>query len=83
MIAKSRLIAIARPFHGIAALYNLAFVYTPLHSWPYGFAVVQYISMPLLLISGAALVRARKKLTAGTSARSDICHPPRTLERIG
>ncbi|GEM_PF-934010 len=47
--------------HISAAIYNLFFVYTPLHNWSYGFMVVQYISIPLLVITGALLVREKKK----------------------
>lgn len=47
--------------HIAAALFNLAFIYTPLHDWHMGFAVVQYVSTPLLIISGIALVRLRKQ----------------------
>jgi len=54
-------LTLIRLIHIVAAIYNLLFVYTPLHEWSHGFQVVQYISMPLLLISGAMLVRARKK----------------------
>ena len=50
----------ARVMHIAAAIYNLLFVYTPLHEWSYGFALVQYVSMPLLIISGLILVRIRK-----------------------
>ena len=46
--------------HIAAAIFNLAFVYTPLHGWEYGFPVVQYLSMPLLVITGFLLVRCRK-----------------------
>lgn len=50
--------------HIIAALYNLLFIYTPLHSWEHGFTVVQYVSTPLLILSGVLLVRSRKRRLA-------------------
>ena len=55
-----RLLLIARLFHIASAVFNIAFVYTDLHSWEYGFPVVQYITMPLLVITGWILVRDRK-----------------------
>ncbi len=61
MPPKQKMIILARLLHIVSAVYNLAFVYTPLHAWVHGFAVVQYVSMPLLLVSGAALVKLRKK----------------------
>lgn len=49
--------------HILSAVFNLAFVYTPLHDWQYGFPVVQYVTMPLLVITGYLLVRHRKKFS--------------------
>lgn len=53
-------ITIVRFLHIAAALFNLAYVYTPLHTWPHGIIIVQYLSMPLLIITGALMVRRRK-----------------------
>ena len=50
-----------RALHLCAALYNLVYVYSPLHEWEWGLFTVRVISMPLLVISGALLVRSRKK----------------------
>ncbi len=61
---SATLLLAARITHILSAIFNLAFVYTPLHAWEYGFPVVQFITMPLLLISGYALVRDRKLRTA-------------------
>ncbi len=52
---------IARGCHGLAAAYNLLFVYTDLHAWAYGFTLVQYVSMPLLIVSGALLVYDKRQ----------------------
>lgn len=60
MTHAKRLMIHARLLHVLSALYNLAFVYTPLHDWPHGFTIVQYISMPALIVSGIAIVRIRK-----------------------
>ncbi len=43
--------------HIVAGVFNLAFVYTPLHDWRYGLGVVQFVSMPLLLVTGILLLR--------------------------
>ena len=53
-------IQLAKWLHIFAALFNLLFIYTPVHDWPYGFTVVQYISTPILVLSGIALVKLRK-----------------------
>lgn len=53
-------IAVIRLLHTAAALFNLAYVYTPLHTWPHGITIVQYLSMPLLVITGTLMVRRRK-----------------------
>lgn len=50
--------------HIFGALFNLAFIYTPVHNWPHGFTVVQFISTPLLVITGIGLVKIRKKQAA-------------------
>lgn len=55
-----KMIGLVRTAHVVAAVYNLLFVYTALHAWQYGFFTVQYISMPVLLVSGVAMVRLRK-----------------------
>jgi hypothetical protein len=55
-------INVVRLLHVASALFNLAFIYTQLHDWKYGFGVVQFITMPLLIISGYLLVRHRKLL---------------------
>jgi hypothetical protein len=57
-------IATLRIAHIIAALYNLFYVYTPLHMWQHGFQSVKWCSMPVLLVTGALLVYARKRAMA-------------------
>jgi len=46
--------------HVVGGVYNLAFIYTPLHNWSHGFAIVQYLSTPMLVMSGILLVCRRK-----------------------
>lgn len=60
MLHKKKAILLVRMLHVVAALYNLIFVYTALHDWQYGLFIVQYVSMPVLLVSGIAIVRIRK-----------------------
>ncbi len=55
------MLAAIRLTHIAGALFNLLFVYTPLHQWPHGFAVVQFISMPLLIVTGVLMARTRKQ----------------------
>lgn len=52
--------------HVVAAAYNLLFVYTPLHQWHYGFAVVQFLSMPVLVLTAAFMACGRRR--HGTTA---------------
>lgn len=57
-----------RYIHVAAACYNLVYVYSPLHEWQYGFASVRMVSMPLLIISGIMLVRAKKRRNTAFAA---------------
>lgn len=54
-------LSLARGLHILAAVYNLIYVYTPLHQWPQGFSIVQYVSLPLLLVSGGMMIHLKKK----------------------
>ncbi|MBI1272857.1 MAG: hypothetical protein GC131_02080 [Alphaproteobacteria bacterium] len=61
---------IARNIHIAAALYNVAYIYTPIHAWSYGLAVLQYISFPLLIVTGLYFMSAKrlaKKLATKTA----------------
>ncbi len=49
-----------RTVHWCAALFNLTFVYTPLHDWPFGLPIVQLVTMPLLVLTGFVLMRLRR-----------------------
>ena len=57
-------VAALRIVHIIAAIYNLFYVYTPLHAWQHGFQSVQWGSIPVLLVTGALLTVARKRAMA-------------------
>jgi hypothetical protein len=57
-------VTLVRFGHLVGGLYNLAFIYTPLHDWEHGFTIVQWVSTPILVITGIALVRARKRRMA-------------------
>jgi hypothetical protein len=54
------ILKLSRLLHGLCALFNLAYVYTPLHMWSLGLVIVQYITMPLLVISAIFMVKAKK-----------------------
>lgn len=60
-------VMLTRLTHIAAAFYNLLFVYTPLHEWQYGFSVVQYVSMPALILSGIGMVHLKKNKGLSTS----------------
>lgn len=47
--------------HIAAGFYNLAFVYTPLHEWRYGLGIVQWVSLPLLVVTGSLLLRIPRR----------------------
>jgi hypothetical protein len=50
-----------RPIHIAAGVYNILFVYTPLHAWAYGFAIVQYITMPALILTSLLMLQAKRR----------------------
>jgi len=50
----------SRNIHIIAALYNLGFIYTPLHGWQYGLTVVQWGTFPLLCLTGFWLMKGHR-----------------------
>ncbi len=54
----SRIIASAA--HILIAIFQLSFIYTPLHDVPHMFTVVQWVSTPLLFITGFWLVMVRR-----------------------
>ncbi len=56
-----RFIPWVRNGHIAAALYNIVYVYTPLHAAAWSFATVRYGSLPILMATGYVLVRQRKK----------------------
>lgn len=60
MLSRLRISSfLMRATHIMAALYNLAFVYSPLHDWAHGLWVVQWVTMPLLMVTGWVLYRRR------------------------
>ena len=50
-----RIIRFSRTLHITSAMFNVAFVYSPLHHWRFGLPVVQMVTMPLLVMTGAYL----------------------------
>jgi hypothetical protein len=46
---------LARRGHIAIAVFQFAYIYTPLHLWHYGLAVVQWVTFPLLVLSGVWL----------------------------
>lgn len=57
---RKELLALVRFLHVASGVYNIAYVYSPLRQWEYAFPIVQYGTIPLLVITGVALVRHRK-----------------------
>lgn len=51
---------LARTVHLSIALIQLIYVYTPLHDWQYALPIVQWVTFPLLFLSGFWLVRGKK-----------------------
>ncbi|MCE3232653.1 MAG: uncharacterized protein K0R98_910 [Rickettsiaceae bacterium] len=51
---------IALKIHIIVAVYQLLYIYSPLHEWQYAFTVVQFVAFPLLAITGFWLARGKK-----------------------
>lgn len=50
----------ARILHLAIAVFQFVYIYTPLHRWHYGLSVVQWITFPLLVISGLWLWKGHK-----------------------
>ena len=50
----------ARITHILIAVFQFFYIYTPLHAWHYGLTVVQWITFPLLVISGGWMAAGRK-----------------------
>lgn len=46
----------ASRLHIAIALFQLAYIYTPLHDWKYALPLVQWVTFPLLLLSGTWLM---------------------------
>lgn len=51
---------LASKTHIIIAVYQFAYIYTPLHDWRYGLASVQWLTFPLLLATGSWLILGRR-----------------------
>ncbi len=51
---------LARNLHIIAGTYNIFYVYSALHEWHYALKIVQYVTFPLLLITGIWLFKGKK-----------------------
>lgn len=64
----SKFTFMVRFLHIASAVYNLLFIYSPLHQWQHGFTTVQYLSTPLLIVTGVLMVRGRKKYQQRTAA---------------
>ncbi len=52
--------SVAKVAHIGAAIFNITYAYTPLHSWQHALAAVQWVSFPLLIITGYWLTKGAK-----------------------
>lgn len=43
---------LARNVHILVAVFQFIYVYSPLHAWPHAISIVQWVTFPLLLITG-------------------------------
>lgn len=59
-MSKRALRSIILMFHIVAASYNAIAIYSPLHDWPPAFSAVQWVSFPMLVITGMLMVRVRR-----------------------
>lgn len=46
---------LARRGHIAIAVFQFVYIYTPLHAWPHGITIVQWVTFPLLVLSGVWL----------------------------
>ena len=61
---------LARATHLAIALFQFVYVYTPLHHWHYALPLVQWVTFPLLILSGLWMVSGRKIWYAGKDSAS-------------
>jgi len=50
---------LAKTVHFSIALVQLLYVYTPIHNWEYALTMVQWVTFPLLFLSGLWLVKGK------------------------
>lgn len=50
----------ARILHLAIAAFQFVYIYTPLHTWEHGLSLVQWVTFPLLVISGLWLWKGHK-----------------------
>lgn len=50
----------SRWLHIVIAGYQLIYIYTPLHNWQYALPIVQWVTFPLLFLSGLWLWKGQK-----------------------
>jgi len=51
---------LARGGHILIAAAQLAYIYTPIHNLPYSLLAVQFVTTPLLVISGLWITKGQK-----------------------
>lgn len=61
---------LASTTHIGVSIFQLSFIYTPLHDVPHMFSVVQWVSTPLLFITGFWLVMGRRQYAKAIAAQN-------------
>lgn len=51
---------LAKNIHILVAVYQFIYIYGPLHHWQHGLTVVQFITFPLLFLTGLWLRKGQK-----------------------
>lgn len=51
---------LARNIHIVVALFQFIYIYSPLHSWPKAILIVQWVTFPLLLLTGIWLRKGQQ-----------------------
>ena len=66
---------LARRGHIAIAVFQCAYIYTPLHLWSHGLTVVQWVTFPLLVVSGTWLHSGGKLWRRLMSGKGRRQHP--------
>lgn len=74
---------LARWLHIAVGVMNMVYIYTPINHWPVGFAIVRWVNVPVLVLTGAWLVGGAKIWFAKRLAASPNAVPVYDVGQLG